>query len=98
VHHIWSLQKDSKGPRHTKSAEAANLNIILRDEDAITGSEDDVTLRESLVQKLTAAGFAVEQAADVEGLYYAQEYPIDLAIIDLGLPEISDYYSGTLGR
>ena len=52
--------------------------------------EDDVTLRESLVQKLTAAGFAVEQAADgKEGLYYAQEYPIDLAIIDLGLPEIS---------
>ncbi len=52
--------------------------------------EDDVTLRESLAQKLTAAGFAVEQAADgKEGLYFAQEYPIDLAIIDLGLPEIS---------
>jgi two-component system response regulator PhoP len=32
----------------------------------------------------------VEQAADgKEGLYCAQEYPIDLAIIDLGLPEIS---------
>tara|TARA_R110002096_G_scaffold161007_5_gene327422 strand:- start:14924 stop:15610 length:687 start_codon:yes stop_codon:yes gene_type:complete len=52
--------------------------------------EDDVTLRESLAQKLTAAGFAVEQAADgKEGLYYAQEYPIDLAIVDLGLPGIS---------
>lgn len=52
--------------------------------------EDDVTLRESLAQKLTAAGFAVEQAADgKEGLYYAQEYPIDLAIIDLGLPGMS---------
>ncbi len=52
--------------------------------------EDDVTLRESLAQKLTAAGFAVEQAADgKEGLYFAQEYPIDLAIIDLGLPGIS---------
>ncbi len=51
--------------------------------------EDDVTLRESLAQKLTAAGFAVEQAADgKEGLYYAQEYPIDLAIIDLGLPGV----------
>jgi two-component system response regulator PhoP len=52
--------------------------------------EDDSTLRETLVQKLADAGFAVEQAADgKEGLYLAQEYPIDLAIIDLGLPEIS---------
>ncbi len=52
--------------------------------------EDDVTLRESLVRKLGEAGFAVEQAADgKEGLYFAQEYPIDLAIIDLGLPEVS---------
>lgn len=52
--------------------------------------EDDVTLRESLAQKLTAAGFAVEQAADgKEGLYFAQEYPIDLAIVDLGLPGMS---------
>jgi two-component system response regulator PhoP len=52
--------------------------------------EDDSTLRESLVKKLADTGFAVEQAADgKEGLYFAQEYPIDLAIIDLGLPEIS---------
>ncbi len=52
--------------------------------------EDDVTLRESLAQKLSEAGFAVEQAADgKEGLYFAEEYPIDLAIIDLGLPEMS---------
>jgi len=52
--------------------------------------EDDVTLRESLVRKLTESGFAVEQAADgTEGLYFAEEYPIDLAIIDLGLPGMS---------
>ena len=52
--------------------------------------EDDATLRESLAAKLTDAGFAVEQAGDgKEGLYFALEYPIDLAIIDLGLPEIS---------
>ena len=52
--------------------------------------EDDETLRETLAQKLAEAGFAVEQAADgKEGLYFAEEYPIDLAIIDLGLPEIS---------
>jgi len=45
---------------------------------------------ETLAQKLVDAGFAIEQAADgKEGLYFAEEYPIDLAIIDLGLPEIS---------
>ena len=52
--------------------------------------EDDATLRETLTQKLAEVGFAVEQAADgTEGLYFAQEYPIDLAIIDLGLPGMS---------
>jgi len=52
--------------------------------------EDDDTLRESLATQLTEAGYAVEQAADGrEGLYYAMEYPVDLAIIDLGLPEVS---------
>ncbi|MEM6513353.1 MAG: response regulator transcription factor [Pseudomonadota bacterium] len=52
--------------------------------------EDDPVLRESLVEQLGAAGFAIEQAADGrEGLYFAQEYPVDLAIIDLGLPEVS---------
>ena len=52
--------------------------------------EDDNTLRESLVGRLGAAGFAIEQAADgKEGLYFGLEYPIDLAIIDLGLPEMS---------
>ena len=52
--------------------------------------EDDATLRETLTNKLGDAGFATEQAADgKEGLYYALEYPIDLAIIDIGLPEMS---------
>ena len=52
--------------------------------------EDDNTLRETLAVKLAESGFAVEQAADgKEGLYFALEYPIDLAIIDLGLPEMS---------
>ncbi len=52
--------------------------------------EDDNTLRETLAEQLTESGFAVEQAADgKEGLYFALEYPIDLAIIDLGLPEMS---------
>jgi two-component system response regulator PhoP len=52
--------------------------------------EDDATVRESLCRQLKDAGFAIEQAADgKEGLYFALEYPIDLAIVDLGLPEIS---------
>jgi two-component system response regulator PhoP len=52
--------------------------------------EDDETLRESLCKQLVDAGFGVEQAADGrEGLHFAIEYPIDLAIIDLGLPEMS---------
>jgi two-component system response regulator PhoP len=52
--------------------------------------EDDATLRETLAAKLADGGFAVEQAADgKEGLYFALEYPIDLAIVDLGLPEMS---------
>jgi two-component system response regulator PhoP len=52
--------------------------------------EDDDTLRETLAQQLGEAGYAVEQAADGrEGLYFALEYPVDLAIIDLGLPEVS---------
>lgn len=52
--------------------------------------EDDTTLRESLVRQLADAGFGVENAADgKEGLYFATEYPIDLAVVDLGLPEMS---------
>ncbi len=52
--------------------------------------EDDTTLRESLAARLAETGFAVEQAADgKEGLYFSLEYPIDLAIVDLGLPEMS---------
>jgi len=52
--------------------------------------EDDDTLRESLCSQLGQAGFGIEQAADGrEGLYFALEYPIDLAVIDLGLPEVS---------
>jgi two-component system response regulator PhoP len=52
--------------------------------------EDDTTVRESLCRQLSEAGFGIEQAADGrEGLYFALEYPVDLAIVDLGLPEIS---------
>jgi two-component system response regulator PhoP len=52
--------------------------------------EDDMALRESLCKQLSDSGFGIEQAGDGrEGLYFALEYPIDLAIVDLGLPEMS---------
>ena len=52
--------------------------------------EDDETLRETLAKQLGESGFGVELAADGrEGLYFATEYPVDLAIVDLGLPEMS---------
>jgi len=49
--------------------------------------EDEESIRKQLVDFLTQQGFAVDQAADGrEGLYFAQEYDYDLAIIDIGLP------------
>lgn len=52
--------------------------------------EDEQPLRESLVAQLKSASFNVDAAADgEEGLYAGREYPIDLAVIDLGLPKVS---------
>lgn len=49
--------------------------------------EDEAQLREQLAARLRAEGYAVETAADGdEGLWQATEFPIDLAVIDLGLP------------
>jgi two-component system response regulator PhoP len=51
--------------------------------------EDDPRLLETLSAQLREAGFAVDASADGrEGLYLGDEFPIDLAIIDLGLPEL----------
>lgn len=50
--------------------------------------EDDEYLRNQIVGYLTEDGFAVDAAGDGrEGLYMAEEFPIDVAIIDLGLPD-----------
>jgi two-component system response regulator PhoP len=52
--------------------------------------EDDVDLRNSLSAQLRSAGFNVDSAADgEEGLYAGREFPIDLAVVDLGLPKLS---------
>jgi two-component system, OmpR family, response regulator PhoP len=51
--------------------------------------EDEVALRENLRRQLVEAGFNVDVAADgEEGLFAGSEYPIDVAIIDLGLPKL----------
>lgn len=52
--------------------------------------EDEPILRDQLANRLREDGYAVDTAVDgEEGLYYAVEYPIDLAIVDLGLPKMS---------
>ena len=51
--------------------------------------EDEAPLREALGAQLRDAGFVVDAAADgEEGLHYGLDYPVDLAIIDLGLPRL----------
>jgi len=52
--------------------------------------EDDQNLNRSLAAQLERAGFTVDRAEDgKEGLYYAREYQLDLAVVDLGLPSVS---------
>jgi two-component system response regulator PhoP len=52
--------------------------------------EDDKGLQTSLSGILRDAGYAVDVSGDgIEGLFFGQEYPLDLAIIDLGLPGMS---------
>ncbi|MBK6854079.1 MAG: response regulator transcription factor [Burkholderiales bacterium] len=52
--------------------------------------EDDAALRLGLARQLESDGYRVDQAADGEdGLFQASEYPVDLAIVDLGLPKLN---------
>ncbi len=52
--------------------------------------EDEAAIRDVLKADLAAAGYSVDLATDgEEGLYAGTEYPIDVAIIDLGLPKMS---------
>ena len=52
--------------------------------------EDEPVLRQQLVDRLRGEGYAVDTAGDgEEGLYFGREYPIDLAVVDLGLPKLS---------
>ncbi len=52
--------------------------------------EDEAVLRDTLRTRLTEAGFTVDVAQDgEEGLFAGREYPLDVAIIDLGLPKLA---------
>lgn len=52
--------------------------------------EDDTALRQSLAGSLRAAGFTIDEAATAaEGEYFAGEFAVQLAIVDLGLPDRS---------
>lgn len=52
--------------------------------------EDDQVLNRTLVDQFEQKGFSVSRAEDGrEGLYLGREYPIDVAVIDLGLPLLS---------
>ncbi len=49
--------------------------------------EDDQRLLDTLTTHMREAGYAVDASRDgIEGLYLGEEFPVDLAIIDLGLP------------
>ena len=52
--------------------------------------EDDAVLRLGLKRQLEADGYRVDPAVDgADGLFQAREYPLDLAIVDLGLPKVN---------
>jgi len=52
--------------------------------------EDEDTIRNNLIASFKENGFATESAENGEdGLFLAKEYPIDLAVVDIGLPGIS---------
>ncbi len=52
--------------------------------------EDEAALRQQLDAQLRDAGYAVDSAADGEdGFFLGHENPVDLAVVDLGLPKLS---------
>jgi two-component system response regulator PhoP len=51
--------------------------------------EDEAPLREQIVGALKGNGYAVDATGEGrEGLYLGNEYPVDVAILDLGLPDL----------
>lgn len=52
--------------------------------------EDEIKLLDQIQKNLESAGYMVDTCSDGnEGLFFATEYPVDAAIIDIGLPSKS---------
>ena len=52
--------------------------------------EDEASLQKQIRECLASEGYVVDTSGDgKEGLYIASEYPLDAAIVDLGLPGMS---------
>jgi two-component system response regulator PhoP len=52
--------------------------------------EDEPGIRSQIRRQLESEGYQVDETGDgQEGLYLATEYPIDVAILDLGLPGLA---------
>jgi two-component system, OmpR family, response regulator PhoP len=52
--------------------------------------EDEVNIRSQIRRHLEKQGYQIDETGDGgEGLYLASEYPVDVAIVDLGLPNVS---------
>ena len=52
--------------------------------------EDELALLNDIETQLQSNGFIVDTSSDgIEGHYFATEYPLDAAIIDIGLPGMS---------
>src|SRR6202046_4092407 len=80
----WMRQAERKGPEKKCGTEGLRVRVLV--------VEDEAAIRDVLKADLAAAGYSVDLAADgEEGLYAATEYPIDVAIIDLGLPKLSGF-------
>lgn len=54
--------------------------------------EDEPHIRTSLKSLFESEGYLVDLAHDArEGLYFGEEYPIDLAVVDIGLPHMDGF-------
>lgn len=52
--------------------------------------EDEAVLCQQIADFFTDNGFAVDSTGTgTEAYYFAQEYPLDIAVVDLGLPDFS---------
>ena len=52
--------------------------------------EDEPQIQAEVAGQLESLGYAVDRTGDgEEGLYFALEYPIDVAVVDIGLPGIT---------